>query len=122
MKRFELLALSLLTATLAACGGMDPDMEMEEETGTSQQAVLNRTVPIMLSPHLDEGGMTGVGTSACSGSETSSWGNASAGGYQYVSCNYWFMSEWGPGFYTDEMGACINGVVVSSSHDSAWSL
>lgn len=117
MKTLQTIIASLsLLALGAGCGGVDDELDFAMQ----QSAAYRRDIGHFAHPYMGEGGMSGVGSAACSGTETSRWGNASRGGYQYVSCSMWYMSEWGPGYFTDEAGQCVNGVIVSDASDSSW--
>ncbi|MFZ5785818.1 MAG: hypothetical protein ACOY3Y_05195, partial [Acidobacteriota bacterium] len=126
------LALVGLTSLLILAGGCGGELcEDPNDTTCSDGAEVNsqdsalipssKPLPARVIPTPGGGGgsMTGVGTPACAGSETSSWGDSSRGGYQYVTCYSWVMIEWGPGWLTSEQGYCQYGVVVASAGDFA---
>lgn len=109
-------ALVIVIAILfSACGGEEGDWNV----GAKEQGLQTIDHARFIAPKSSN--LIGVGTSSCSGHEINSWGDEAQGGYQYVSCSYWYMAEWGPGYHTDDMGSCVNGVVTSDSYDSAWS-
>ncbi len=119
MKILSMLGMAAAIVTVAVgCGGLDDELDYAME----ERAAVQRDIGLFAHPYMGQGGMRGVGTSRCSGTETSRWGDASRGGYQYVSCSMWYMSEWGPGYFTDEVGECVNGVIVSDASDSSWAL
>jgi hypothetical protein len=114
-----------LTATLVlalAAGGCaaPTDDDPEEENLGAVSSAMMRPKPRFICDGFScvSGSMSGVGTSSCSGSETTTWGNSTSGGRQYVSCSSWSMSEWGPGWHASDYGTSDNGVIVTGSSDT----
>ncbi len=115
------VGIALIGMLAAACSGAPGDAgdtaSADDENVGSKTSAMSGTNRPKAFVMYHTGGMTGVGTPACSGNETDSWGDNTRGGYQYVTCFSWLMIEWGPGWRTSDYGVCNEGVIINGAND-----
>ena len=123
MGRLTVLTIALVVAAATACGGVPCDEANDDSclaVESTEQAVM-QAKPIWMSPYVylkrGGGGMSGVGTSSCSGSETNAWGDETTGGVLHVTCTSWYFAEWNPYGFVSDQGYCTYGVCPNLSYD-----
>jgi len=122
LEAIGLLTLIGSTLSVTGCAGVGGE-ETTTQPDNAKVAVANAPLkappPAVICPGRciwTSGSITGVGTSDCEGSESSSWGNSTQGGRIVVTCDSWYFEEWGPGFHVIDSGNSVNG---SASYDWA---